>query len=430
MVKTAIVVGSGAGGAAAARELQGHFQVTVLEAGAPFRPFPLALRTAERIKATGLLRDERLIRLLFPAMLVRRSRQGMVLVNGVGTGGTTPISTGNALRLDGGLRAVGVELDQEFAEVAGEVPITSDHERLWHPPTRALFDACTDLSLEPQAMPKMGDYGRCASCGRCVLGCQRRVKWDARVYLEEALERGARLLTRHQVRQVAIEQGRVTGVWARSWGRMRFFPADLVVLAAGGLATPVILARSGLAPEPRLFVDPVLCVAAPLPGVRQNREIPMPFYVQGEGYIISPYFDHLSFFFNRDWRLPAQDILSLMIKLADDQKGDVAGRGVDKPLTPADQRRLDEATELCRRILAYLGVRPQDTFLGTLNAGHPGGMLPLTEREALSLHHDRLPPNLYVADASLLPRALGGPPILTLLALAKRIARVAAERVG
>ena len=42
------------------------------------------------------------------------------------------------------------------------------------------------------------------------------------------------------------------------------------------------------------------------------------------------------------------------------------------------------------------------------------------------MHHDVLPDNLYVADASLLPRSMGNPPILTIMALAKRVARKAA----
>ena len=61
-------------------------------------------------------------------------------------------------------------------------------------------------------------------------------------------------------------------------------------------------------------------------------------------------------------------------------------------------------------------------FLGTLNAGHPGGTLPLTERERDTLHDPRLPENLYVADATILPRSMGNPPILTIMALAKKIA--------
>jgi hypothetical protein len=61
-------------------------------------------------------------------------------------------------------------------------------------------------------------------------------------------------------------------------------------------------------------------------------------------------------------------------------------------------------------------------ILGTLNAGHPGGMLPLTAAEKDSLHPSVLPSNLYVADATLHPEALGNPPILTIMALAERIA--------
>jgi choline dehydrogenase-like flavoprotein len=156
----------------------------------------------------------------------------------------------------------------------------------------------------------------------------------------------------------------------------------------------------------------------------------MPFIVKRDGYIVSPYFDYLSFLFNRTWRQPATDIVSLMVKIADSSVGSVCDGRVDKRLTDEDRRRLDDGVRLCRTILGRLGIAPEETFLGTLNAGHPGGMLPLGEREAGSLHHDRLPPNVYVADASLLPRALGNPPSLTIMALAKRVAKTCVEALG
>jgi choline dehydrogenase-like flavoprotein len=68
------------------------------------------------------------------------------------------------------------------------------------------------------------------------------------------------------------------------------------------------------------------------------------------------------------------------------------------------------------------GADPATVILGTINAGHPGGTLPLSAATANTLHDRRLPHNVYVADASLLPRSLGGPPILTIIALAKRVA--------
>ena len=118
--------------------------------------------------------------------------------------------------------------------------------------------------------------------------------------------------------------------------------------------------------------------------------------------------------------------MSLMIKMADVSLGSFDGRTLDKPLTDADWETIARAIDECHRIFEDLGVRPEDTFLGTLNAGHPGGCLPLTRAEAESLHHEALPKNLYVADATVLPRSMGYPPILTIMALAKRIACLAA----
>ena len=429
-MSTALVVGSGAGGAVVARELQGAFDVMLVEAGKEFRPFRWPLERLQRLRSTGLLLDERQIRLFFPPMRARRASGGVVLVNGLTVGGTTTIATGNALRLDADLKALGIDLDDEFDELAHAIPITTAHEHGWRDLTRELFAACADLGLEPWTTPKMGGHARCAHCGRCILGCPLDVKWDSRRFVDDALAQGARLLQGWRVERLVVRNGRALGVEAHAGARRRFLGADLVVLAAGGLGTPAILERSGIACEARLSVDPVLCVAGIRRGSAHCHEVAMPFVVQREGYIVSPYFDYLSFLFNRAWRHPAGDSVSLMIKIADSSAGSVRGRRVTKHLTDEDKRRLADGVQLCRKILARAGVPPEDTFLGTLHAGHPGGMLPLSEREAETLHHDRLPANVYVADASLLPRALGNPPSLTIMALAKRVAKTCVEQLG
>jgi hypothetical protein len=190
------------------------------------------------------------------------------------------------------------------------------------------------------------------------------------------------------------------------------------------MGTPIILENSGIRCEPRLFVDPVLCVAARSPKAMQHRDVTMPFFASQAHLILSPYFDHVSFFFNRDWRFPASDIVSIMIKLADDGNGSISRHGVEKALTDQDRSRMDEGVRICREILRRFIGADDNTFLGTVIAGHPGGMLPITEREAASLHSDQLPDNVYVADASLLPKSLGTPPILTIIAIAKRVSRI------
>ncbi len=427
-MKHAIVIGSGAGGATVAKELQGKFDVTVLEAGKEFHPFPLELPMIELGKKTGILMDEREMSLFFPTLQIRKTSD-MVLVNGIGLGGTTTVSCGNGLRMDQDLKAIGINLDQEFQEAFREIPVTTMHQKRWHKTTRRIFEICCEMGLNPQPLPKMGNYEKCISCGRCIFGCTHGAKWDSRQFLQAARERGAQVVTNCRVERVVIENGHATGVEARRGLTRQFYPADQVILAAGGFGTPVILQNSGISCDSHLFVDPVLCLAAEWKDANQHKEIEMPFAMQREHYILSPYFDYVSFLFNRAWKYPAKDTLGIMIKLADSTIGSISNQELKKTLTPLDRERLSGAVETAKEILLRFGIQKQEIFLGTVNAGHPGGMLSLTEREAQSFHHDRLAENLYVADATLFPKALGNPPILTIVAIAKRICRLIASTV-
>jgi choline dehydrogenase-like flavoprotein len=421
-MKTAIVVGSGAGGATVAKELQGPYQVTVFEEGKSFRRATVERKTIERLRRSHLLVDERLLRVGMPAIRIRKTPD-MVLVRGAGTGGSTTIATGSGMRLDHDLRALGIDLDPEFDEIAREVPITTGASRRWHGTTRRLFEVVESMGLEPLVTPKMATSDKCRHCGRCMLGCPYGMKWDVRAFLDQAVAGGAELVTGARVDRIVIEGDRATGVLAAGRLGAPFQPADLVVVAAGGFGTPAILERSGIACEHRLSVDPLLTVMARVPGAWQCNEIAMPFIVRRPHYLLSPYLDWVSAMFNRSWRHPLQDLVGIMIKLADEGTGSVSARGrVDKRLTITDRARFEEGVGIASEILARFGADPASMVLGTVNAGHPGGTLPLSEATASTFHDERLPENLYVADASLLPRSLGGPPILTIIAMAKRVA--------
>jgi choline dehydrogenase-like flavoprotein len=425
-VRTAIVVGSGAAGATVAKELQGAYDVTVLEAGRPYRRFGLDMRSIDRLARSRFLVDPRLIRLAYPSMRVQRA-DDMLVIHGSGTGGTTTVATGNGIRADDDLRALGIDLDEEFAQIANEIPVSDEHRRRWHPMTRRLFAAAEDLGLAPQPTPKMGNAAGCRHCGRCVLGCPYGIKWDARRFLDVAVARGAHVRTGARVDRVVTGGGRAVGVVTAGPLGHQFLSADLVVLAAGGLGTPAILERSGIRCEPTLSVDPVLTIAARVPSAWQCNEIEMPFVVRRDRYILSPYFDWLSFALDPRWRHPPQDIVGLMVKIADEGGGRVDGRHVRTHLTQVDRRRLEEGAALARELMAGARIDPASTFTGILNGGHPGGTLPLTQATAITLHDERLPESLFVADSTLFPRSLGLPPILTIVGLATRVARVAAS---
>lgn len=420
-MKKVIIIGSGAGGAMAAQMLAPHFDVMVLEAGGTFRPLSLPFNALASLRSTGLYFDERLISLILPNMRIAKTPD-QVVVYGKGLGGTTTLATGNAIRADQGLKEIGINLDEEFSELYRELPITTDHQRYWSKITRQTFETMQELGFDPQPMPKFLRPTQCKLCGHCSIGCPSGAKWDTRELLN-----GIRVITNCKVERLETGDSKVKRVIAKQGLRTLTFEADIVVLAAGGLGTPQVLSQSGIACEPHLFVDPVLCVAAPMANVRQNRQLLMPFVSSKEGYIISPYMDWLSFFFNREWRKPMDGMVSLMIKMADEEQGYVERGKVQKTLTEKDQEVLKRGVNDCKEILKKMGAREEDIILGTLNSGHPGGMLPLTPQEAQSLHNPLLPDNLYVADASILPQALGLPPILTIMALAKRISKLITE---
>jgi ferredoxin len=326
--------------------------------------------------------------------------------------------------MDRDLQKMGIDLSEEFSQIIKEIPISTAHQKHWNKTTRQLFKTCEDMNLNPQPTPKMGNYEHCQHCGKCIFGCPLGVKWDSRQFLQDAVTRGAKLITDCQVEKIIIENGNAKGVTTGKRFTTKFFPADVIILAAGGLGTPVILQNSGIDCKSGLFVDPVLCVATEWPKAFQNKEVAMPFVVQQDHFMLSPYFDYLSFFFNKNWRKPAGNILSLMIKLADINKGRISGKKVDKILTDQDKKHLQRGVDLCAEIFMKLGIKKQDLFLGTLNAGHPGGMFPLTEKEADTFHHSSLPENLYIADGTLIPKSLGNPPILTIIAIAKRVSKL------
>jgi choline dehydrogenase-like flavoprotein len=112
-----------------------------------------------------------------------------------------------------------------------------------------------------------------------------------------------------------------------------------------------------------------------------------------------------------------------MVKIGDENQGEVRNDGtIVKYLTKKDFRTLSSGVQAASEILEEAGVKPSSIVSTNLRGAHPGG----TARIGGFVKAPELETEiegLFVADASLLPESTGGPPILTIMTLAKRVAR-------
>jgi choline dehydrogenase-like flavoprotein len=87
----------------------------------------------------------------------------------------------------------------------------------------------------------------CGECGACVFGCASGAKQSTlKTYLQEAADHGARFLVNAYARKVIVENGRAAGVEVQIGAHIVTVRAQAVVAAAGSLHSPALLVRSGL----------------------------------------------------------------------------------------------------------------------------------------------------------------------------------------
>ena len=143
--------------------------------------------------------------------------------------------------------------------------------------------------------------------------------------------------------------------------------------------------------------------------------------VEGKNFILSPHFS--SFIREKidDDSIDDNDILSIMVKTPDECQGYIDSEGkVVKINTITDIRYLAEGTAVAGFILKEAGVDPKTIASTVYRGAHPGGTAAIGEVVDKNLKTDI--DGLYVCDASVIPQSPGKPPILTILALSKRLA--------
>lgn len=409
----AIIIGSGAGGATVAKELAlANIPVTIIEKG----PY---IESSESFKYYD------------------PNPEGMDLLKTSCIGGSTSVSMGNAVKsLEEDLKELGIDISSEYKELEDELNIHTMDDEHFGKGTTAFINSAKELNLDVSKMPKMIIDEDCQICGKCAFGCPTDAKWTSKNYIDLACDNGANLLTNTEVIQIITNnENKVIGVkilkTIKKEGKEEkveeIIEDDLIILSAGAINSAIILENSGIEAGNSLFMDGFVTMGGVLKDINFDKEVQMNALVKGEHFILSP---HFSTFITKQLNIlndktedsiENKDILSIMIKIPDEGIGSVKGGIVKKENTMQDIQYIAEGCATAGAILENAGVDP-NTLISTIYRGaHPGGTAAIGEVVDNNLKTEIN--GFYVCDASVIPKAPGAPPILLILALAKRLSK-------
>jgi choline dehydrogenase-like flavoprotein len=254
----AVVIGTGAGGSIAMRELaRAGLQVIALEEGGYHHA------------ADFDQREDHMLPLLFQDGGGRTTEDlGIRVLGGRGVGGSTVHNTNLCKRtpdaiLDLWSRKYGVEgaspseLEPSFASIEKDLSVSEIPSEDINPNNDALRRGALALGWKG-AVLRHNRVG-CQKSGFCELGCTYDAKQNAlKVVVPQALAAGAHLYSDVDVRRILVERGSAVGVEAiahdgvgsarRPVARIRV-RAKVVVLAGSAVGSAALARRSGL-PDP------------------------------------------------------------------------------------------------------------------------------------------------------------------------------------
>ena len=421
-----VIVGSGPGGATVARELaRAGRRVLLLERGRDWRGSPLYGTYAGALAYA----DRRA--LLF-------TKEGVNIVRPLMVGGATNMYAAcSADPLPWWSSKYGIDLNEYAAAVKEELEIRPLATSQRGAASTHLANAARDLGMNWEAQDKFMRPARAAAfrCGaHCMLGCRCGAKWTASEFVDDAVAAGAVLMTSAFVSRIETENGAVKAVHVRERGRVHVISAERVVVSAGGIGTPLLLRDSAVPISSGMAMDLTVMVYGYSREVGgQGNEPPMTWsYADDElgvlySTLIDPWLMYPIIMAAKGPLYPLTwgrwgNTLGVMIKLKDEISGSFDPRGrISKGTTDADRRRFAAAEDVARKILLRAGCDPKRMITTPMRGTHPSATVRIGD--ALTPNLETPVRGLYVCDASVFPEALARPTVLTIIALAKRLAQ-------
>lgn len=389
-----IVVGSGVGGGTVAKELAKlGVQVTLIEKG-PSTEVKKAYKHYEVLNV------------------------GTEVSQTVCVGGTSLVTAGNAVRTcESMFKKLGIDLSKEFEEIDIELGVNTLPDSLFGEGTKKIMEAAEELGFEVQKMPKFIDPNLCKPCGKCAFGCPKDAKWTSMDSIDESKKYGANIIENTPVTDIIVSKGIVKGV--KSYDKI--FEADNVILSAGAIETPRLLQKLDIDAGNNLFVDTFVTVGGMLKNIKYNKEVSMNALIKLDNIVLAPHFSGILVEKLKPYKARKRDILGMMVKIKDEPSGKVTPNEVIKFNTANDVGCISRGSSIAGSILMEAGVDPKTLVSTYARGAHPGGTAAIGDIVDKNLKTSV--EGLYVADASVFPEAPGAPPVLTIIALAKRLGK-------
>ncbi len=417
----AIIVGSGPGGATTAKELANKGKKVLLLEWGPNKP----------IKGSFI---QYFFQQLLPGKCMLITNQFLGMVRGITTGGSSLFYYGTSFPVPHKMmKKFGIDLSKEEKETLKELPIGLLKDEMVTPMAKKIMDSARELGYDWNKLNKFMDQKKWKK-GQMFgyYGDPNDVKWSARMYVNEAVQKGAVLIDRAKVKNIILDGKRATGVEFKHKGKNYKAFAPKIIVAAGGIGSPVILRKMGLKDVGyNYFYDPLITVSGKVNDVKkQGDEIPMTAgcHFPDDGIVMTDMAlpDLLDKVFTlqvlRFHRLfESKKTLRIMIKIKDGLSGRLTDSGgVRKKLTKEDKAKLMKGYDHAKKILKNAGAT--GIFKTWYLAAHPGGTVKIGEFLDSDLKVKNYD-NLYVCDCSVIPEPWGLPPAMTLICLGKRLAK-------
>ncbi len=476
-----VIVGSGAGGGAAAWRLaQAGLSVVCLEEGGHYteKDFSQDVGTAWR----QLYADDGQ-RLMSGSLFIP-------VAGGKALGGSTVVNSGICFRIprwrfdewhyEYGLDFRWEELHGKLLEAERVIGVAKVNTAVWGGNNQFLEDARQTLGWSGGPMQR--NAPNCVGCGACNTGCPSGAKLSVtKTYIPLAAQHGARFFTHARAERALMDGTRVTGILAAaldpatedSVGTFEV-RAKAVVLAGGAIQTPAFLLQNGLGNEhvgEHLHVHPGIgAICSTDRDIQGWRGMVQAFYVdeflQSDRYILESYWAtpeiyYQSFPFGMDGTAAMRGfhrMAALGGVIADETEGSIRSLGtpgrvkVKYDLREADKDRLVRMQRKTVEVMlagggheiqtAIYGVPPistiedADRFLVPENirakqlmavySSHPHGSTRMSVDPAKgavdcsgAVYGTE---GLYVMDGSVFPDVLGVNPQVTIMAMSSLLA--------